>query len=339
MLRKNKEGIAFVMVLILLSVVGILAAVLLRTSRTHVNTAIHEEIMSQTFYAADSGVEFAKAYSNKIFDEINKDDDNKYINMGSDNEIILVNEKEWINNFNDDINFNIKIQEIDQIDDEIENITLLSEGNYRSTNKEINFELTILRPDFDWDDTFPTGEDKNYDEDEDHYDLAGKDSGDSIEDSIDIRNWREEYEDWNDFWTSNTKNEFNELSDFPEHMEGDQEIKEHISENIISIENGNLTISGNTEIKKTIIIVDGALENVDGTPTIENSFLIIKDYTQLNGTPKFTDSVVLIYGDESNDDGNYIEDSGSPATIDEDGGYSYSDRPSLGVRIENWEQQ
>ena len=61
MFKKNEDGAALVLVLLLLLVGTVLVTALATTARNHINIAVHEEGMSKAFYNADSGVEYVKA--------------------------------------------------------------------------------------------------------------------------------------------------------------------------------------------------------------------------------------------------------------------------------------
>ncbi|MFW6027082.1 MAG: hypothetical protein ACOCRX_12170, partial [Candidatus Woesearchaeota archaeon] len=78
---KNEDGVALVMVLLLLTIGGILVPVFMNASRTHIETAKYKEATSKSFYFADSGVEFVKANINDIdFGEIAID---KYLDINN----------------------------------------------------------------------------------------------------------------------------------------------------------------------------------------------------------------------------------------------------------------
>lgn len=140
MIFNNEDGVALVIVLLLLTIGGILVPVLMNTSSTHIKTAKHKEATSKSFYAADSGVELVKANINDIdfsdinFDKIEDDNENYYEYLDSDdiNDLKFEDNKDnWFGkgdfDFGDEevqeIQFRIKVIGKDPI-------TLVSKGKY-----------------------------------------------------------------------------------------------------------------------------------------------------------------------------------------------------------------
>ncbi|SDL59632.1 pilus assembly PilX N-terminal domain-containing protein [Halarsenatibacter silvermanii] len=167
MFRNNEKGIALIMVLIMLAVVGVLAAMLLSSARTHSNIAMHEENMSKAFHSAEAGVEFVKANISDVVvaaNEINDVNDGDYYLAFDGDEIVFdyINsgeghvsdeEDKWrrsdifalledINDI-DDFDIDFKIEVLDNDGD----IKLLSTGRYFTGDnnnyykEEIEFEL------------------------------------------------------------------------------------------------------------------------------------------------------------------------------------------------------
>ncbi len=139
MYRDNEKGIALIMVLIMLAVVGVLTAMLLSSARTHSNLARHEESMSKAFHSAEAGVEFVRAglYSGEL--DLNSAETGKFIDENhsfSDEEIWL---KE--NTFDKIELENVKFKV--EVENNVGTIELLSTGEYERYNEEILLVFTF----------------------------------------------------------------------------------------------------------------------------------------------------------------------------------------------------
>ncbi|MGM0502701.1 MAG: hypothetical protein ACQERJ_09230, partial [Bacillota bacterium] len=87
MFKKNEDGAALVLVLILLLVGTVLVTALATTARNHINIAVHEEGMSKAFHNAESGVEYVRANIDDIvsdgIEDIDSDDDLEDLDLKS----------------------------------------------------------------------------------------------------------------------------------------------------------------------------------------------------------------------------------------------------------------
>ena len=155
-LNKNSDGAVLVMVMVMLVVGSILVTTLLASSRNYINTAEHEEAMSKSFYAANSGVEFIKSKINNI--DFSSAKEGEYIivdnngNIDSSNIEIITqddledNEEIWIDSdnldgFDSNINFNIEIININGTGNEVTEVTIVSQGKYNKNGKEYTKEI------------------------------------------------------------------------------------------------------------------------------------------------------------------------------------------------------
>ncbi len=307
---KNEEGMTLVMVIILIVVGSILVTTLLAAVRTHMNTAVHEESMSQAFYAADSGVELVRGNSKEIFEKFDEAEDNFYLEE-KNNELNFhdINSKDnipWFN-FGDEVKFSIKVLDSEEI-------IFLSKGKHTINEKilkEIEFKLVPV-PSFV--NTFNlTDRTEEYDY-EDHFSLLGG----SYEDQIHLTSWPDFDEDEN-FWEPY----FDEELNFDEHFENgdDYTIDEGIYEEYRLYDNSlDINLQGtNEKIQDSIIIVDGHINiNMSDKEEIKNSIIIVKDYILVEGTATINDTLLLIYGDEIYDHGShtgFLTDAGAEATI------------------------
>ena len=368
-MTQNEKGIAFIMTLIVLVVVGTLAAMLLRASNTHIDLALHEEARSKAFHSAEAGVEFIRAHKSKIANNIeNKiEEDGNNINNFRDiaeeydyinAEIEFTNDEYWFDNqdFNfeiDDIEFKISLRVTKEV-----GFGLNSEGKYKpegenSYYEQIKFELV---EDGVWLKNFNIAQ--NFDPDdieelEDHYDISGLEE--EFEDNITIVNWREQYDDFEDFYKDFAEEykPIEEDNDDWRFEQGDPyEIDSHIEEEKIFIE-GNLDIKpggkseenneGNT-IENSVLIVEGHIDDIGAQSTIKDSVFIVKDYVSAHGVASaeedWKNPLFLIYSEESEE--NFFHPRGTgeafnieyddlPLEID-------NDKTRLLIKIDNWQQ-
>ena len=347
---KNDKGIALIMVIIMLVIVGGLSAALLISSRGHVRTSIHEQTMAQAFHSAEAGVEIARANSNKIFSETSgktvNEENGEFIKIDSDNVNIVDDGAKWHEFSDSEINFNLKIVANDD-----NKITLLSEGRYEFDNeiiKRIKFDLSKSEIEFTgFNEVFNIKKDDDIDEMEDHYNLSGPPGGYNINipgydeegNYFEEENYWSDIETWEDFWQSYVhESHFTIREEYDLSYAGG----DIVNQEIIYV-GGDLSISGNSEIYDSIFVVDGNISTGHGTPHIKDSVIIVKDYVDIGGTPHFDDSLVLIYGEDSfpGNDKIFLDDSGWIATgvnFPKDGNDFGGDFPPI-VSIENWEQQ
>ena len=322
MFRENEEGIALIWVLILLVVVGTLAAALLTSARTHTNIAVHEERMSQAFHSAEAGVEYVKTNINKALGRLHSgeeyifpEDDNGYIEFG-------------------EIKFRVeKAEEADN--------TLISEGIYDDYRQRIQFELDAL---FFEANVFNIG--RHYELDEDHFDLSGAPSDyELLKQQTVIVDWHGRFDSFEEFYDEMIDNE---IDDFDKKDAAYIENKSDIDDEMLIIEESvNFTGNNPNPIKDSIIVIDGHL---DAHPQrhIENSVLIVKDYINFSGASAsdWENPLILIYAEEDLDGDFYLELDGTgnfdldfdeisnlPVNISKDGIYESED-----VGIKKWMQ-
>lgn len=143
MFYKKEDGMALIMVLLMLIVGSVLVSALFISVRAHIRTAVHEEAMSKAFYAADSGAEFVKANIEEIsFNDISEDEE-KYLKIDNNGDINLSNTKVWIDNQDlsvpgSEILFNIKISKNNNKG------TFISEGKYQNSKKDYTEEIELV---------------------------------------------------------------------------------------------------------------------------------------------------------------------------------------------------
>lgn len=307
MFREDEEGIALVMVLILLVVIGTLAAVLLRSARTHTDVAVQEEVRSQAFHSAEAGVEFVKANSREAFGKINQNDEGSFIVDSNDNDdnITIVEENDWVDFDENNIEFRIEIDKVDE-----EDITFLSEGRddfYNETiNKKIEFSMAS-GPSFL--NTININERES--EFEDHFSLQGKGS---YVDQIHLTEWPDYEENfWEPYLKENAfKEEFDEYNEYL--LDEGLELEQRYYDDSLEIE-----LQGTDEIiDNSFLIVDGNIEMQTQAEFVD-SIVMVKDYVVFRGNATFDNTLLLIYGEDKYEhnpqQSGYLSDDGTEATI------------------------
>lgn len=371
--REKNQGIAFILVLIVLVAVGTLVSALLRSSRTHISTAVHEENMSQTFYAADSGVELVRSYREMIVSDLKED--NKYnsfkdldeagnfINPDFKNPEQIYEELEegeslidYIFSSGEKSDNIFRLENNTEFFVEIESVNsygiqLSSTGKYdreseNAVTKKIIFDLSL-----------GNGL-KNFNI------LKDEVIGDNIEDYYEYNPadgltapnlLEEEYGDFDDFYESylgfsdEVEDDFSsdinrvEADEIHEHLNDTDVINKNspiFGSKPVIIVNDSLDFVGNElrKIEDVIIIVDGFID-FNPQAKIKDSVIIVREYVNFSGASggnlDWHSPMFFIYGDTEQED--YLEINGTG-----DFSINIGDLPdefSADMTISSWKQQ
>lgn len=302
---KNENGIALMMVIVLLILVGGLTAALMSAGVFNIRFGGDEVEMTQSLYAADAGVEYMKnwvrtAEPTEVLNTIannNNDDDN--ILFDSDND-------GWvdINNDNDDLQFRIKLDDVDG-----DTNTFISEGKYDNQNtSEIKFS-------FDLDQelinqimflinqgmytSVPDAVDDNGNLGYDYFNFI---------DTLDTWNYYlTEYEFYNSkIFDQNT---------IPQNADSYEINKNTFYSNNIVIgdddeydgeefDDSTLKLSGGATIKDSIIAIDGNFRTSGGGGEInfENSLVLVRGEFNFGGSLNLDNSMIISFNDGKESD-------------------------------------
>ena len=340
---KNDDGIALMMVLVLLILVGGLTASLMAAGVFNIRFGVDEVDRTKAFYAADAGVEYTKntlikMESEEMVDQL-KDENNINKSLYQNDSNFLVDDERKINI--GDSSFNVKLKDIDD-----KNVVFESTGFFNGVEEKIEFSFSSTDVNFEGNPILLRYlEEFGYDI-EKYYEFAGnKDHDDTItEELMEIIDLFHEDEDkgFNDWYSVldafglidydenenriflgegladgdefGKKNDFIEEENMFTRYTGDIRGNETISsdyrfygkeEVIIEVE-----IGGNITIEDSIIIVDGDI-NFKGNPDVRNSLIIAKNGISFGGSNEFEKSYLFSYlgGDDI-----YKKVSGVPAT-------------------------
>ena len=310
MLRDNEEGIALIMVLIMLTVVGVLGAMLLRTARTHTDIAVQEEGRSQAFHSAEAGVEFVRANANDALQKINNNSDGD----------IIYNEE-----FEDNINFEVMIEDKDSN-------TLVSKGIYNSVNEEEYSEK--IQFDLLWGEGLRNFNiRRRYENDEEHYFIAGNEK--RLRKYISLRD--EEGMDFEEYVTDKigkytSFEDFDDFQDEAVERSGYDDINWN-DDDIIYVD-GYLGVG--RDISDKIIVIDDYLYLGPQTD-INNSIIIVRNYMHGHGNASEWESpLILIYGEDDDVDDYLDLRGGGGLEIDPEG---LPEEATIELDTRNWEQQ
>lgn len=317
-LNKNEDGIALIMVLLVLIVVGVLAAALLASSRTHVSTAIHETEMSQAFYAADSGVELLRAYLGNIIYGFYEDDDYNSFNdfeafegyyINSDykgaagiDDIFMDEENIYV--FDNGAEFSVKVSNVKH-----NKIEFISTGEYSfdgNNNIEKNIEFEISLGDvFNNFNIF-----RRHDDDEEHYDDAGDglggfislidfddvaDEGQFVEFAYEIIATAPDYYD-DTLIGDGDGEDFFDTDDDPMTFNEEAFCNEEGFEDEDNIEKSGQKTTIDGEIEEKYYLIEGDLEILqDGI--IKESLIVVKgSIDQLKNQAEIHNSIIIVQG-------------------------------------------
>ena len=311
MLRDNEKGAALVMVMIMLVVGSIFVAVMLRSVRTHMNTAVHEENMSQAFYSAESGVEYVRANKSNTIDKIKENNNEDEIYNSSD---LSLSENM------DKLDFSVYIEDKSEI-------KLKSVGKINDMEKEITFNLR-------YGDGYKSLNIKERGVDE-HYNVDG--GGDFSKYFFVSNNFSD---DWDEFIKQS-------LGETRESFEGraneyeEDEIPNNFNES--AIVKGDLAGSG-INVEGSILVIDGSLGGPGSSISIKDSVIVVKDWIDLRGISKpsikLEESLIFVFGKSSGTGKmkeKYVNLSGAgnfdiiPRDLPEDF--------DLKIRVHNWQQK
>lgn len=333
---KNDRGIALIMVLVLLILVGGLVGALMQSGVFNVRFGGNDVERTQSLYAADAGVEFTKVWMNNggldIINEI------KFDGSRDIEDLIITSEE----SFSDNQSFTVKV---DNLNNNI--ITFLSTGNPGSSyERKIKFGLDIQGGEG----TLPGVllryiEDRGYDIN-DYADFHGQEDDGTINSDIlnltDLYNEDDNigFNDWNsvldsfdlideegnfkgenspkysyigDDSESTDYNKETSLSNFRLYLDDNIKGNEMIGPEPENPDNKDFQdphryysksevtletdIGGSVKIQDSIIIVDGSLK-FSGTPEVRNSVIIVRGDVDFNGANDFHNSFVFSYLDQ-----------------------------------------
>ncbi|MFW6378290.1 MAG: PilX N-terminal domain-containing pilus assembly protein [Bacillota bacterium] len=303
-LIKNNDGIALLMVLVLLILVGGLTASLMAAGVFNIRFGGDEVEKNQAFYAADAGVEYTKnaAKTSGFFSDLNVDD------RINGNENIKIN-----NSDNQElIEFFVEVEEISE-----NKVTFISNGKTIDNSRNTSIKFEIPRPSHGLN-NLNINNDHDID-DEDHYNITGGGEEELIK-KISIIDWDfNTFEDFHNHFVDfegegkkslsqiNQDNYENDELDFDYSQSGNSSgfsIDKNIEgRNLYIDDNLSIEAQGNKDykIKDSIVIVDGALDlNLSAGFHIENSVFIVKDHFELKGSSPsepWTNPLFLVYGE------------------------------------------
>lgn len=265
----NDRGIALIMVIVLLLVVGTLVGALMSASVFNIRFSGDEVERNQAFYAADAGIEYIKSNFGK--------NDN---NIGGEYSLT------------DEIHFELEQSGVPG--DEIIKFTSTGEFNDNLESIKINFR----KIDIDLEDFEEPIHGQAESEEEPAYDSE----------NVDLKSWAVDfYEDdqlsinetldpsWED-WQS-------VIDQATIVIEDDKLDTGRTYENEILFREGNLRIFAGHEFRSSIIIIDGDLDDdLDISPgnDIKDSIVVVNGNLHVQGTPQheYKDSLFFVYGDE-----------------------------------------